>query len=154
MAPPTHRVQVRIGDAEFIAEGDEHHEVNAQYEQFLSALGKNKPKTKLTRRQLLELFEVADGKIRLINRHPGTLGETILLLIYGHHVVLDQDAVLAGVLLESVDSERIDRPLDRYRNYVVRSGERRGAKYALNGEGFAYAEQLAIQRMEAKREAR
>ena len=149
----THRVQVRIGDSEFIAEGDEQ-VVDAQYDKFLAALGKKKRQSQLTEEQLLVLFDLKDGTLRLKKKRFGPAAEAILLLIYGHHAVLGQDDVLASELLESVDVERIDRPLERYRNYVVRSGEKRGAKYALNGEGFAYAEQLAKQRLETKREAR
>jgi len=161
-----HRIKVKLGDAEFEAEGAED-KVQAQYEQFLTAIA-HAPKpsvdTPLTKDKkndqppgpvddalMMRLFEQReDGIVALRVLPQGTEREadTLLLLLYGYKRLRSEQNILATRLVRAANHSGLkltylNRVQAQLTQYVMRGGQRKGATYALNNQGVLKAEEIA-----------
>jgi hypothetical protein len=163
-----HRIKVKLGDAEFEAEGAED-KVQAQYDQFLAACTHVSPKTgnkpplgKQDAREAADLddamiakaFELrSDGVVTLRRRPPDTMesADKIALLLYGYRRLKNEEHVLATQLLRAASLsglgiERIDRAADAYMpTFIMRGGQKKGTNYLLTTQGIGKAAELAMQ---------
>jgi hypothetical protein len=171
---PNHKLHVKLGDAEFIAEGSEA-SVKEQFERFLEAYKVVRPPSRETTAENGLLPEVAsiavdssgidhrvlgrvfalskDGlvSLRVLPRGEGREANTVLLLLYGYQVLREQHDVLGSRLLQSarqsgMPMDRVDRSLAPHINLVTKAGARRGTRYGLNNRGRSEAEGL-VQRI-------
>lgn len=166
-----HRIKIKLGDAEFEAEGSEQ-SVQAQYELFLSALkretakepGTPNPKANGAVEQerqaspsafdetlLARIFELRqDGVIalRVLPKGNDKEADALLLLLYGYRRLKTEEDVLATHLLRAAQHSGVAvyRPahaLAVYDQFLIRGGQKKGSTYSLNNQGVAKAEGIA-----------
>jgi hypothetical protein len=155
-----HRIKLKIGDAEFDAEGDAEI-VKSQFEQWL-ALVKDKPAAAAatavqsqpaggqTDALLARVFaQRPDGTVTLKVLPKGKTRESdaLLLLLYGYKRVKGTENIYGTQLMKAarfsgVQLERIDRTLNVHQQFFMRGGQRRSANYTLNNRGVARAEEI------------
>jgi hypothetical protein len=162
--PDVHRIKIKLGDAEFEAEGAED-KVQAQYDQFLAALeragtklpqkpaapGLSGPQQPPDDAHLARLFELRnDGAISLRVRPEGLdAADIVAILLYGYLKLKNEESVLATQLLKSsrvsgLGLDRIDRAAESYMpRYIMRGGQRKGTSYTLTTQGITKAEEVA-----------
>jgi hypothetical protein len=166
--PNTHRIKIKLGDAEFEAEGPSE-TVQSQYEQFLkaAALMGQKAATATAKSKTIEeekppagdidegvvgrIFEVrTDGNVALkvLPKGEEREGDAFLLILYGFRRLRGQEAILGTQLLRSgqlsgIGTIRPSRALASYDRYVIRGGNRKGSTYSLNNQGVTKAEEIA-----------
>ena len=167
----TYKIRVKIGEAEFQAEGNQQ-TINPQFERFLNFLQHatarsvaesiRKPEAQndttkrpaITEEMLARVF-VSDesGLVSLHALPPKGEGETheadaLVLILYGFRRLRDHGTVMVDQLIKAARQSGIDpggrvsRILDQRRDMITRSGTRRGTKYGLNNRGTAHAESL------------
>ena len=166
----THKMRVKIGDAEFEAEGSEE-AVKAQFASFLDILkaapARQKPADKkpvdgngaqadaldvLTppgTDLLARVFQNDNDlvSLRLLPRTPNAASDTLLLLLYGY-VHLKNEAMVLGTHLikaahqSGVKLDRIDRVIAKHDDLLLKGGARKGTKYGLNNRGKEKAKEL------------
>jgi hypothetical protein len=167
-----HKVTIKIGDAEFSAEGDKD-TVAAQFQAFLAALamqpapaatppaspkitaddnngnggadvtGDYDPET------VRKAFKVTKDIVSL-NYLPKSAqkdSDALLLLLYGYAVLKGQDQVLGTQLIKAVRQSgitlaRVDRALARHDSLLLKGGARKGVKYGLNNQGMKAAKEM------------
>jgi hypothetical protein len=159
-----HRIKIKLGDAEFEAEGSEDR-VQSQYEQFLAALDRTSTKapakvstaeTKTETRSVddtvvARVFELrSDGVVALRFRLPEETepADQILLLLYGYRRLKQEESVLATQLLRAaavsgLGIDRIDRAADAHiPRFILRGGQKKGTNYMLTNQGMGRAEEM------------
>jgi len=165
------RVQMKIGDAEFIAEGSEE-SVNRQYQLFLNALaargaapaaapmsddpppppppppgnGANGATVPATILHHAFITNANGISLRALPTTDDSVTDTILMLLYGYRVLNERLDVSAGDLTEAVrasgiQTTRIDRIIGRS-TLIRRAGSKRGTRYSLNNLGITRAQTL------------
>ena len=168
-----HKIRVRLGHAEFEAEGTEE-KVQAQYEQFLAALermdGGSAPSpapksdvgaTDLNGEKpsggtvdnafLTRIFELRqDGVValRVLPKGPDKEADALLLIIYGYRRLKNEEDILATQMLKAagysgISVDRLARSLAFHERLVIRGGHRKGTTYSLNNQGITKAEEIA-----------
>jgi hypothetical protein len=164
----SHKIRIKIGDAEFEAEGAEE-AVKAQFEAFMAAVAacpsnsRNVPKqetdgagadevpmTDESRQELLNKAFVVGKDVVSLKFLPKTETahpDTLILLLYGYRKLRGEDAVLSTQLLNAarvsgLKLERIDRTIAKHENLLLSGGARKGTKHGLNNQGLIYAENL------------
>jgi hypothetical protein len=166
-----HRIKIKLGDAEFEAEGSEQ-SVQAQYLQFLEALksvapSKPPPALAAAPRGRIEgqqpadkvhideiaanIFELRqDGVVALkvLPKGNDREGDALLLILLGYRRLKNEEAVLATHLLKAAQISGIDvyRPANAlvvHDNFIIRGGQRKGSTYRLNNQGVRKAEEIA-----------
>ena len=164
------KMHVKLGDAEFTAEGPEG-TVNEQFKMFLEALSgaserPRKPAEDATRANIPNQSERAqqpedallnglfaqDNKGVVSLRHriqtANPIPDSLLLLLYGYRVLTGQDMVLAtkvnaGLQQSGVTlNERVDRSLGPNEEFIRQGGRAGGKNYGLNNLGVNRAEEL------------
>jgi hypothetical protein len=74
--------------------------------------------------------------------------DAIILILYGHQMLLEQESVTSLVLMEAAKQsglriDRIDRNLPAsHKQYVISGGTGKGTRYSLNNRGAAYAQEM------------
>jgi hypothetical protein len=166
-----HKLKIRIGAAEFEAEGLED-TVNRQYEQFLKALAAAPsggggaspapPPPGPERRDGAEAEPAADENLvkraflqdkkggvslKVLPKSDNQEADTLLLLLYGYSIVKGETELLGGRLLNAARQsgltlERVDYAIGARGEYIQKGGFRRGARYSLNNLGVSYARDL------------
>ncbi|MCE9594991.1 MAG: hypothetical protein K8S98_12450 [Planctomycetes bacterium] len=178
------RLSVKIGNAEFSAEGPES-AVNSQYERWLAAVAAQMaaaavappppPAAPVVAPQnqaqnpakgadpaaaggngaqgaanelLARIFRAhEDGSVSLLAR-PASVGESILLAIYGYTKLRGQGTVTTVTLMKGLRATgvavmRIDRELGALEGpEITRAGFKRGTRYGLTNQGIKHAEEL------------
>lgn len=164
MSQPT-KVQMKIGDAEFNAEGSEEL-VNRQFQMFLDALAsRGQQPTKdlppppppppgggsgngdqLPPEVIHQAFIVngQDISLRALPGGDDPITDALIMLLYGYRHLNERLDVSAGELTEAVRASgipttRIDRIIGRSA-HMRRAGSKRGTRYSLNNQGVARAE--------------
>jgi hypothetical protein len=159
-----HRIKVKLGEAEFEAEGAED-KVQAQYDQFLAALEQAKTKQPLKSTaaragdvptiddaRITSIFELRPDDMVILRFHPPDTVEAsdaITLLLFGYLRLKNQENVLATQLLRAAKQcglgiDRIDKAVDPYvPQYILRGGQRKGTTYRLTTRGIARAQEVA-----------
>ena len=166
-----HKLRIKIGDAEFEAEGSEE-AVKQQYAEFLAALStapaaSKKLGTADAKTATSQLSEAPDAS--LISQAFEGEGETIslkflpktetqhpdalLLLLYGYDRLKNQPMVLGTQLLKAAKQsglqiDRIDRSIAAHEGLLLRGGTRKGTKYGLNNQGKIKALEVLRQCLE------
>ena len=164
MADP-HKVRVKIGDAEFEAEGTEE-AVKEQYSRFLEALARlpSSPAqsdtvasaplaantTTDTDEALLRHAFVEAGdlvSLRFLPRTENAESDALLAILYGYHVLKSQPQVLSTQLAKAaaqsgVNIERVVRAMAKNEDYWRRGGARKGTYYSLNNQGIIKAKEI------------
>lgn len=167
-----HKIHVKLGDSEFMAEGSET-TVKEQFDRFLDALSKftADPKTKqppvldtsksaqppgemkLLDQNLMDRVYRQDDRVGLSLRvRPSTatqIADAILLLLYGYVTIKGEHDVLAARLTKSMSQtgltfDRVDRVMASasYDGLITETGQRGGKRYGLNNAGLAKAQEL------------
>lgn len=163
-----YKVRVRLGNAEFEAEGGEA-VVKEQYDMFLKALASSGG---LVQEQHLseDCSENSSARIqgaeaggelvdRVFSNDRGVLSlrvlpqtknrdaDALLLLVYGYTKVKGGHDVFGTQLMKSARQsgltiDRVDRVIVAHKGLYMRGGARRGAKYTLNNQGVIKSEQI------------
>jgi hypothetical protein len=172
MTSGPHKVRVKIGDAEFEAEGSEE-TVREQYSSFLAALPAaaqastkakgadqstpdqdaasrdNSPEDASWGALLARAFKDEDGivSLRLHPKGDNRDADALLMIIYGYHALKQVREVPTTHLGRSAAQtglglDRIDRVMAKNEPYCMKGGERKGTYYALNNPGTKRAKEL------------
>jgi hypothetical protein len=161
-----YRLKVRLGPHEFEAEGPEA-SVKEQFATFLTIANAATPKngSSSLRNGVNGSGEPDDEggagswdraykrKGDQISLHvlPETKtqnADAIILILYGHQMLLEQESVTSLVLMEAAKQsglriDRIDRNLPAsHKQYVISGGSGKGTRYSLNNRGSAYAQEM------------
>jgi hypothetical protein len=164
-----HKIHVRLGDAEFTAEGNES-TVQAQYEAFLKVLDRigsspAKPKVspsdpdkkvgqlgapdKATFARVYSDDPQKGVSLKALPKGDKVNADALLLILYGYHVLRQVDTVTAIQLGRSAkqsgfEFDRADRIFESagYDKLVSKSGQRAGSKYSLMNPGLVKAGEL------------
>lgn len=166
-----HKIKIKIGDAEFEAEGAPE-DVQSQYDRFLTTLERvaQKPanttapspsnnKHPVEERSPVSLDDPQWARI-FEQRHDGLMtlkalpkgenreADAYLLLLYGFRQFKKIDRVLATNLLRSAQYSGFSnsRPADALASqdrYIIRGGLKKGTTYTLNNQGVGRAEEIA-----------
>lgn len=163
-----HRLKIKIGAAEFEAEGDPEL-VKAQFEAFLKAIpeasaivpapaaplppaapvGANPAAPapgNLDQDLLGRVFAQGDPlSLTALPRTDNANPDALLVLLYGYHKIRGEATVTGTMLMKSakksgVPVERVDRSLGSNEQYVNAAGAKKGRRYSLNNRGLAQAE--------------
>jgi hypothetical protein len=168
---PKHRIKIKLGNAEFEAEG-EPDIVNKQYDDFMAALAalpkaptastpddpKADPEEKRSgaatnhskpSKEVLSRVFRQDEPLSLMDR-PNTDNadaDALLVLIYGHTELGNKQDVTGTALVKSASKtglnvDRISRTIRARREFIRSSGVKKGTRYSLNNRGIAEAERL------------
>lgn len=162
MADEKSSISIKLGDAEFTAEGPVE-TVNAQFQSFLKALESTSQKRETAPLPLVQEAPVIppSGEIdaQLLSRvfskessdrvslkalpRSGS-SDALLLLLYGFDVIVGQHAVTGSALMKAAEKsgvrvDRIDRLLAVHEPFVTTAGMRRGKRYGLNNRGKQHA---------------
>lgn len=168
----TAKIQVKIGNAEFSAEGSEG-VVQKQFDLFMAALervpaamshaapavlqqavgGNGSAQGEVTGDVLSRLFLEDKGgyvSLRVMPKTGNPHADALILLLYGYNKLKSQTDTLALHLLVSAKQSgfplpRIDRTIDAHKSLFNRGGQKRGTRYALNNQGVLFAEDLIRQ---------
>ncbi len=164
-----HKLQIKLGDAEFSAEGPDAL-VREAFEKFLQALQARGATPPLLAKEngsgereeakdaqeagppssvLDRLFKV-EGEIVTLQLLPPSEstnrpGDAAILVLYGFKTVRKLDTVpvtkLNDALRKSgINVERVDRTLAGHSGLYMKGGAKSGGKYTLNNQGVAQAE--------------
>ena len=162
-----YKLHVKIGHAEFEAEGSEK-SVKEQFDQFLAAIGQKthtdinsngqqaaqsadngSRNTEVDATILAKAFRELDDQLSLLHLPPTETqqADALLLILYGYHRLKDQAAVgvmqLMGCARQSgLQIERADRTIASHMQFVNRGGYKRGSRYGLNNRGIAHCEEI------------
>lgn len=162
-----HKVRIKIGDAEFEAEGSEE-SVKQQYADFLSAISSRKPETKKPAKPneqeplgngnggdlqdiIGRVFKVDGDLISLhfLPKSETAQSDALMMLLYGYAALKNQQMVLGTQLVRAANQsglgmDRVDRSLARYENenMILKGGVKKGTRYGLNNLGKTKAEEL------------
>ncbi len=166
----THKLRIKIGDAEFEAEGSEA-SVKVQYEAFLAALAM-KHATSVTmekpaegsiatsgetdsdqeRDLIAKAFNASEDLVSLKYLPKGDAKEAdaLLLLLFGYSRLRSAESVLGTQLLRAarqsgLSIERVDRYIGKHDAYLLKGGARKGLKYSLNNQGVMKSKELLKQ---------
>jgi hypothetical protein len=167
-----HKVRIKIGDAEFEAEGSEE-SVKQQYADFLAALAVAGPQkapkadgakgnnqqdaAEPDKSALTRLFQV-DGDLVSLKFLPKTETATpdaLMLLLLGYALLKNQEMVLGTQLTRAARQsglakiERVDRAFGKYGDdFLQRGGAKKGTRYGLNNQGTNKAKELLAMMLE------
>lgn len=163
-----YKLRVRLGNAEFEAEGDEA-VVREQYNMFLKALPvaqnmveeraasedkpekstANHPQDNAGDQLIARAFSDERGvvSLRALPETKNRDADALLLLIYGHTKLKGAHDVFGTQVMKSarqsgLSIDRVDRIISIHKGFYMRGGARRGAKYTLNNQGVKKAEQI------------
>ena len=157
----THRIKVKIGDAEFEAEGPTEL-VKQQYSAFLEAISKvsqgapasqtplrNPPPGDANPDDLALVFQQGKEGVSLL-RTPKTdqpKADALIVLLYGFLKLQDERAVGATTLLKAAVAsglglDRIDRTIEARSAWVHATGNRKGKRYTLTNPGIVEAKRM------------
>jgi hypothetical protein len=169
----THKLRIKIGDAEFEAEGSQE-SIKLQYDAFLAALAVT-PRAPAARGgeggggidhgggrtttedqdQLIAKAYIGDAdkdlvSLRYLPKGENREADALLLLIYGYSKLKGAEAVLGTQLLRAARQsgltlDRVDRHVAKYDSFLRKGGARKGMKYSLNNQGFVKAAELLDQ---------
>jgi hypothetical protein len=167
MTTGPHKVRIKIGDAEFEAEGSEE-SVKQQYADFLAALsaraststpppsppppnGAGASTGDVGTDLINRVFKI-DGdlvSLQFLPKGENVNADALMLILYGYHALKNQQMILGTQLVRAANQsglglDRVDRSLDGYegQNMVLKGGVRKGTKYGLNNQGKKKAEEM------------
>lgn len=159
----THRIKVKLGNAEFDAEGKPE-AVQAQYEAFLKLVALlPKPETVAPKTDFIKVtptgaIEIADAVLDRVFRRGDVLSlsalpsgeereaDTMLALLYGYLKLQNEQTVTGtslrkSALVSGVNIDRADRVLNTLiPDFVLAGGVRKARRYQLNNRGLTRAE--------------
>ena len=162
-----YKIQVKLGNAEFSAEGPEA-TVKEAFEKFLQAIASRPPEL-LGRgtqsgqnaasrenehpvqvdRTLLDRVFSQDGdgvSLRLLPpESPNRHGDAAILLLYGYRVLENVENVPviklnASLKKSGISIDRVDRVIGVHSQLFMKGGTRSGGRYTLNNQGVTQAE--------------
>lgn len=164
-----YKLQIKIGESEFNAEGPEA-TVRDAYEKFISAVTGLMP----VRERRAEPSRIHDGPNSETSPPPASLiqrvfqndkevvslrllppdsthriADAVLLILYGFRVLQSlQDVpvtkLLAALRQSGISVDRLDRVIGAHSSLVIKGGSQKGGRYALNNQGVARAESLLV----------
>jgi hypothetical protein len=165
----THRIKIKLGNAEFEAEGAEE-SVQSQYERFLQAVERTSPKQPAaqtpqngTQEQvqpptglfddalLSRIFDVRqDGVVALkvLPKGQDKEADSLLLILFGYWRLKNEERIGATQLIRAAQYSGIPvnspaQALAIHDRYFIRGGQRKGTTYCLNNQGITLAEGIA-----------
>lgn len=167
-----YKLQVKLGAAEFTAEGPEK-SVKEQFALFLELVRASPPAVSIApssangshpvgqtpttmpfpeagMANLNRVFardESGGVSLRILPRTERRESDALMLLLYGFRKLGNQEDVGSGALMAAVRQsglqlERVDHAIFIYRSLITEGGYRRGKRYGLNNQGVNHAEQL------------
>ena len=152
-----YKLQVKIGNAEFNAEGPET-SVKAQFDAFMEVLrqsgaaarGNESRSDSVTDSEVQRAFSSDDNGIvslRVLPKTDRRDADALILLIWGFRQLQSLTDVSALDLAAAgrqsgLQIDRIDRVIAPNGQYVSKGGAKRGTRYALNNPGADYAKAL------------
>jgi hypothetical protein len=165
-----YKLQVKLGVAEFNAEGPEE-TVKEQFQLFLAAAaaapvtanngsgsastvgvsGSTGATVAIDSDLLSRFFQEDDEESVSLRVLPKTAekrdADSLVLLLYGHRALKSQQDVVATRVLKAAKQsgltiDRIEKVLGVHEALYSRGGIKKGTRYGLNNQGIAYAEDL------------
>ena len=170
--PNNQRIKVKIGDAEFEAEGLPEI-VQQQFASFLQVMSAQPKKPAEEKKdvsgadpnsrvgivgiggvgtELERVFRRGDVlSLIALPKGNNAAADAALILLYGYDKLLNTSAVTGVAIMKSMQQsgvrvDRVDRTLDAHTDFVNAAGYKRGRRYSLNNRGITEAERL-IQEM-------
>jgi hypothetical protein len=171
MMDTPYKLQVKIGTAEFSAEGPEK-SVKEQFNAFLEAvktaplatpgvnqgIGTNNNNPPLLPNAegidqaiLNRIFTYDEEKgavsLRILPRTDQREADAIMILLYGFRQLTNKMDVSSSDLMKSarqsgLQFNRLDHTISTYKNLITEGGLRRGKRYGLNNQGVNHAVQI------------
>lgn len=170
-----HRIKIKIGNAEFDAEGSPEL-VKEQFKEFMAAIslmGSDKPlsivptgtpdvppnpapsdKSGVDASILERIFMRGDPlSLAALPKSDNANPDALLVLLYGYTKILGQPQVTGTMLMKSakksgVNVDRIDRVINAHTDFILSAGAKKGMRYSLNNRGVQAAEQIIRATME------
>ena len=162
MADVPYKLQIKIGNAEFLAEGPEA-TVKDAYEQFLKTLAGSPPTVaQASNRQsgretitggpidisVLDQVFVKDGDVVSLRHLPTgatAAADAAILLLYGYRRLAGLEDVPVmrlneGLRKSGLNFDRVDRFIAIHSTLYRKGGQKSGSRYSLNNQGVAQAE--------------
>lgn len=167
-----HKIHIRIGDAEFTAEGAQE-AVSEQFARFIEVLSKAPtapavPSGPAARYKVSETPPADDNHVvvgddvlhrvysrdeqfgvllKILPKTERAQADALLLLLHGFAELMNQRDVLGGTLIRAarqsgVQIERVDTVLEFYDSLTTKAGFKRGRKYGLNLRGTEKAREI------------
>ena len=161
-----HRIKIKLGDAEFEAEGTEE-SVQSQYEMFLAAMQSRSvaptpsvaeikqqdqtPPPAFTDNLIARIFELRPDDVvalRALPKGQDKDADALLLLLYRLQEAKERGACASHTSAQSLvvfwHSRLSTGPCPcPVQQYIIRGGQKKGTTYALNNRGIAKAEEIA-----------
>jgi hypothetical protein len=169
----TYRLKIKIGPHEFEAEGPAH-VVQAQFQLFKEMVGSapapvptypqeevrpsdfqpvatvSVPDLATLDSSLGKIMKV-DNRVVSLTARPKTVGEAILLLLFGQKMMRENDSVTGGEVMDGLVATggymlpRVDRMLEQFAKIgdVIVIGMHRSKRYRLTNAGLGRARQIA-----------
>ena len=167
----THRIKIKIGDAEFEAEGKPEL-VKSQFEGFLAVVGHRptvsvKPQEQVTPHtgknassgQVKRHGKIDEATLSRVFKMDDPLSlmatpdtdnpeaDAILVLIYAHTEMNGNPDVTSGALLKSMaktglNVKRMSQTIEARRELIRSVGIKKGTRHSLNNRGIAESEKL------------
>jgi hypothetical protein len=165
-----YRVKVKVGQFEFEAEGEKD-VVDRQYNQFLDHLPKsgtpvtppdvpsehplatNGEPAKQGELNLDAIFKT-EGRVVSLTVNPESEEETALLILLGQKHYRTNPSVTASELQDGLEESGVKRRGSELiagfgdKNWVLKSGERKGTRYRLTNPGLSAAREIAKKTIE------
>jgi hypothetical protein len=165
----THKLRIKIGDAEFEAEGSQE-SIKLQYDAFLAALAAAPKASVVLPRAaggsdaghrggdlvpddqfITKAFNTDADKdlvsLKYLPKGEGREADALLLLIYGYSKLKGAEAVLGTQLLKAARQsgltlDRVDRHIAKHDAFLMKGGTRKGMKYSLYNQGVTKAAEV------------
>jgi hypothetical protein len=159
----THRLKIKIGDAEFDAEGTAE-TVQSQFEAFKELIA-NAPRkqelpapSQISANQLdtnlphlaLEKILKTDGRVVSLTSKCDSINEAVLLILLGQKEQRNNQEVTGSEIMDGLEHSgyklpRVDHTLNKLSNEgsVITMGIHRGRRYRLSNPGLTKALQIA-----------
>jgi hypothetical protein len=170
-----HRIKIKIGNAEFDAEGSPEL-VKEQFKEFMAAVSLMGPeksanptpaanlpalpnpplvdKTGVDASILERIFMRGDPlSLAALPKTDNANPDALLVLLYGYTKILGSPQVTGTMLMKSakksgVNVDRIDRVINAHADFILSAGAKKGMRYSLNNRGIQAAEQIIRATME------
>jgi hypothetical protein len=99
----------------------------------------------------LDKIMKVDNRIVSLTARPGTVGDAVLLVLYGQRILRGNDSVTGGEVMDALVTTggymlpRVDRLLEKLAadGAVIVIGERRSKRYRLTNAGITMSRELA-----------
>lgn len=174
METVTQKIKIKIGDAEFEAEGPSEL-VRAQFSEFMAAINRAPaiaplatpvvpptgavgdtppPSDGISTALMSRVFRTDNGiSLYVIPKGDNSKSDGLLLLLYGFAKLVNEHTVTGTSLMQAakrsgLNIDRVDRFMVNNEQFTNSSGLKKGKRYSLNNRGIQQAEKIIKESVE------